>query len=95
MSSMSASLSLSLTRRACNPYCERHLQCRIIQGLSHILCSIPRQPIWAGTRSDIYSSVQGPPLGSKRRQLYILWMTPQVPLKRYIPLLMLTFGRKQ
>jgi hypothetical protein len=45
-------LSLSLTRRACNPYCERHPWCRIIQSLSHILCSIPRQPIWAGTRSD-------------------------------------------
>jgi hypothetical protein len=27
--------------------------------------------------------------------LYILWMTPQVPLKRHTPLLMLTFGRKQ
>jgi hypothetical protein len=27
--------------------------------------------------------------------LYILWMTHQVPLKRHIPLLMLTFGRKQ
>jgi hypothetical protein len=27
--------------------------------------------------------------------LYILWMTPQVPLKRHIPLLMLTFRRKQ
>jgi hypothetical protein len=27
--------------------------------------------------------------------LYILWMTPQEPLKRHIPLLMLTFGRKQ
>jgi hypothetical protein len=38
-------LSLSLTRHACNPYCERHPWCRIIQGLSHILCSIPRQPI--------------------------------------------------
>jgi hypothetical protein len=24
--------------------------------------------------------------------LYILWMTPHVPLKRHIPLLMLTFG---
>jgi hypothetical protein len=45
-------LSISLTRRACNPYCERHPWCRIIQGLSLILCSIPRQPIWAGTRSD-------------------------------------------
>jgi hypothetical protein len=29
-------LSLSLTRRACNPYCERHPWCRIIYGLSHI-----------------------------------------------------------
>jgi hypothetical protein len=38
-------LSLSLTRHACNPYCERHPCCRIIQGLSHILCSILRQPI--------------------------------------------------
>jgi hypothetical protein len=27
--------------------------------------------------------------------LYILWMTHQVTLKRHIPLLMLTFGRKQ
>jgi hypothetical protein len=27
--------------------------------------------------------------------LYILWMTHQVPLKRHISLLMLTFGRKQ
>jgi hypothetical protein len=51
-------LSLSLTRRACNPYCERHPWCRIIQGLSHILCSIPHQPIWAGTRSD--NSLVGP-----------------------------------
>jgi hypothetical protein len=38
-------VSPSLTRRACNPYCERHPWCRIIQGLSHLLCSIPRQPI--------------------------------------------------
>jgi hypothetical protein len=45
-------LSLSRARRACNPYYERHPWCRIIQGLTHILCSIPRQPIWAGTRSD-------------------------------------------
>jgi hypothetical protein len=27
--------------------------------------------------------------------LYILWVTHQVPLKMHIPLLMLTFGRKQ
>jgi hypothetical protein len=45
-------LSLSLSRRACNPYYELHPWCRIIQGLPHLLCSIPRQPIWAGARSD-------------------------------------------
>jgi hypothetical protein len=36
------SLSLSPSRHACNPYYERHPWCRIIQGLSHLLCSIPR-----------------------------------------------------
>jgi hypothetical protein len=60
-------LSLSLTRRACNPYCERHPWCRIIQGLSHILCSIPRQPIWAGTRNDNSLVGPGTPSGSKHR----------------------------
>jgi hypothetical protein len=62
------SLSLSLTRRACNPYCERHPWCRIIQGLSHILCSISRQPIWAGTRNDNLLVGLGTPLESKCRQ---------------------------
>jgi hypothetical protein len=62
-------LSLSLTRHACNPYCEWHPWCRIIQGLSHNLCSIPRQPIWAGTRSDNLLVGPGTPPGSKRRQL--------------------------
>jgi hypothetical protein len=57
------SLSLSLTRRACNPYCEQHPWCRIIQGLSHILCSIPRQPIWEGTRSDNLLVGPGTPRG--------------------------------
>jgi hypothetical protein len=60
-----------LTRRACNPYCERHPWCRIIQGLSHILCSIPRQPIWAGTRSD--NSLVG--LGTPRGQNADSWRT--------------------
>jgi hypothetical protein len=54
---------LSLTRRACNPYCERHPWCRIIQGLSHLLCSILRQPIWAGTRSDNLLVGPGTPRG--------------------------------
>jgi hypothetical protein len=41
----SLSLFLSLSRCACNPYYERHPWCRIIQGLPHLLCSIPHQPI--------------------------------------------------
>jgi hypothetical protein len=62
-------LSLSLTRRACNPYYERHPWCRIIQGLFHILCSIRRQPIWAGTHSDNLLVGPGTPPGSKRRHM--------------------------
>jgi hypothetical protein len=54
-------VSLSLTRHACNPYYERHPWCRIIQGLSHLLCSIPRQPIWAGACSDFTGRSKGPP----------------------------------
>jgi hypothetical protein len=54
-------VSISLTRRACNPYYERHPWCRIIQGLSYLLCSIPRQPIWAGARSDFTGRSKGPP----------------------------------
>jgi hypothetical protein len=61
------STSLSLTRRACNPYYERHPWCRIIQGFPHLLCSIPRQPIWAGARSDFTRRSRDPP-GPKRRQ---------------------------
>jgi hypothetical protein len=54
-------VSLSPTRRACNPYYERHPWCRIIQGLSYLLCFIPRQPIWAGARSDFTGRSKGPP----------------------------------
>jgi hypothetical protein len=35
---------LSLTRRASNPYCERHPWCRIIQGLSHLLRYLVQTP---------------------------------------------------
>jgi hypothetical protein len=65
----SLSLSLSLSRRACNPYYERHTWCRIIQGLSHLLCSIPRQPILAGARSDNLTHRSMDPPGPKHRQL--------------------------
>jgi hypothetical protein len=57
-------LSLSLVN-ACNPYCKRIPLAQ--DNTSRVLpplCSISRQPIWAGTRSDnYYSSVQGPPRG--------------------------------
>jgi hypothetical protein len=62
-------LSLSLSRRACNPYYERHPWCGIIQGLPHLLCSIPRQPIWAGARNDNFTRRSRDPTGPKRRQL--------------------------
>jgi hypothetical protein len=61
-------LSLSLSRRACNPYYKRHPWCRIIHGLPHLLCSIPRQPIWAGARSDNLTRRSRDPPGPKRRQ---------------------------
>jgi hypothetical protein len=59
--------SLSLSRRACNPYYERHPWCRIIQGLSRLLCSIPRQPIWAGARSDNLTRRSRDPSGHSGR----------------------------
>jgi hypothetical protein len=64
----SLSLFLSLSRRACNPYYQRHPWCRIIQGLPHLLCSIPRQPIWAGARSDNLTRRSRDPPGPKCRQ---------------------------
>jgi hypothetical protein len=41
----------------------------IIQGLSHLLCSILRQPIWAGAHSDNFTRRSRDPPGPKRRQL--------------------------
>jgi hypothetical protein len=65
---LSLSLSLSLTRRTCNPYYERHPWCKIIQVLSHLLCSTPCQPIWAGARND-FTRRSRDPSGPKHRQL--------------------------
>jgi hypothetical protein len=60
------SLSLSLAN-ACNPYYERTPLVR--DNTSHVspLCSISRQPIWAGTRSDKFTRRSRDPQGSKRR----------------------------
>jgi hypothetical protein len=61
--------SLSLAN-ACNPYYEHPL---VQDNTSHVslLCSILRQPIWAGARSDKihWSAWLRVPRGPKRRQL--------------------------
>jgi hypothetical protein len=49
---------LSLSRDACNPYYE-HPRCEIIQAAFPPLCSILRQPIWAGARSDKFTDRLG------------------------------------
>jgi hypothetical protein len=60
--------SLSLAN-ACNPYYERIPLARITRAAFSPLCSISRQPIWAGTRSDNFTRRSRDPPGSKRRQL--------------------------
>jgi hypothetical protein len=62
-------LSLSLAS-ACNPYCKRIPLAQ--DNMSHVpppLCSISRQPIWAGARSDNFTRRSRDPLGSKHRQI--------------------------
>jgi hypothetical protein len=59
--------SLSLAN-ACNPYYEHTPWCEIIRAAFSLLCSISRQPIWAGTRSDKFTRRSRDPPGSKRRQ---------------------------
>jgi hypothetical protein len=44
----------SPTRDACNPYYE-HPRCEIIQAAFPPLCSILRQPIWAGARKNKFT----------------------------------------
>jgi hypothetical protein len=62
--------SLSRTN-ACNPYYEHTPLVR--DNTSHIfhLCSISRQPIWAGTCSDKFTRRSRDPPGSKRRQFVL------------------------
>ena len=62
------SLSLSLAN-ACNPYYEHTPWRGITRAAFSPLCSISRQPIWAGTRSDKFTRRSRDPPGSKRRQL--------------------------
>ena len=60
--------SLSLAN-ACNPYYEHTPLERDNTSRVSSLCSILRQPIWAGTRNDNFTRRSRDPLGSKRRQL--------------------------
>jgi hypothetical protein len=60
--------SLSLAN-ACNPYYEHTPWRGITRAAFSPLCSILRQPIWAGTRSDKFTRRSRDPPGSKRRQL--------------------------
>jgi hypothetical protein len=62
--------SLSLSRsNACNPYYEHTPWRGVTRAAFFPLCSISRQPIWAGTRSDKFTRRSRDPPGSKRRQL--------------------------
>jgi hypothetical protein len=54
--------SLSLAS-ACNPYYERIPWRRITRAVFSPLCSISRQPIWAGTRSDNFTHRSRDPPG--------------------------------
>jgi hypothetical protein len=61
--------SLSLAN-ACNPYYEHTPLVRDNTSCVSPLCSILRQPIWAGTPSDKFTRRSRDPSGSKRRHKY-------------------------
>jgi hypothetical protein len=64
-------LSLSLAN-ACNPYCKRIPWRRITRAaVPPPLCSVSRQPIWAGARIDNFTRRSRDPPGSKRRQMVL------------------------
>jgi hypothetical protein len=61
--------SLSLARTLVTPTTSASPWRRITRAAFSPLCSISRQPIWAGTRSDKFTCRSRDPPGSKRRQL--------------------------
>jgi hypothetical protein len=60
---------LSLSRTLVTPTTSASPWRRITRAAFSPLCSISRQPIWAGTRSDNFTRRSRDPPGSKRRQL--------------------------
>jgi hypothetical protein len=62
-------LTLSLPRTLVTPTTSAPPWCEITRAAFSPLCSILRQPIWAGTRSDKFTRWSRDPPGSKRRQL--------------------------
>jgi hypothetical protein len=61
---LTLSLSLSLAN-ACNPYYEHTPLVRDNTSRVSPLCSISRQPIWAGARNDKFTHRSRDPPGSK------------------------------
>jgi hypothetical protein len=61
--------SLSPSRTPVTPTASASPWCRITRAVFPPLCSMSRQPIWAGTRSDNFTRRSRDPPGSKRRQL--------------------------
>jgi hypothetical protein len=59
--------SLSLARTLVTPTTNASPWRRIRRATFSPLCSISRQPIWAGTRSDNFTRRSRDPPGSKRR----------------------------
>jgi hypothetical protein len=62
--------SLSLSRTLVTPTASTPPWHRATRAVFSPLCSISRQPIWAGTHSDKFTRWSRDPRGSKRRQLY-------------------------
>jgi hypothetical protein len=60
--------SLSLARTLVTPTASASPWRRITRATFSPLCSISRQPIWAGARSDNFTRRSRDPPGSKRRQ---------------------------
>jgi hypothetical protein len=61
--------SLSRARTLVTPTTSTPPWCEIIRTVFSPLCSISRQPIWAGARSDKFTRRSRDPPGPKRRQL--------------------------